>query len=93
MPIVSQPPPGRADAPHPVLKYSGFKTWGAFEREAQLWELKQGDGGYILHRWRRARGGGYETDRPRYEHLPEGTTLEAACRRLIEGMEADTVAR
>ena len=82
------PLPRDDERPHPVLKYTRAKSWGAFERKARPWSISKHDGSYTIIAWRKARGEGYLYDESRCRKLPKNTSPDEAVRQLIEILAA-----
>jgi hypothetical protein len=71
------PAPNRAEALRPVLlKYSGVKSWSAFERNAENWSLVEKNGRYQLKPARKRADRGWEDDPDKIEEFPTDIGIE-----------------
>src|SRR5262249_26821960 len=81
-PAVSQPQ-RRHDWPPPVvLKYAGVKSWSAFERGLQVWDLNESDGIFQIAGNTRGPQGWVE-DRDQAINFPLGTSVDSVIDRMI----------
>ncbi|WP_189049967.1 hypothetical protein [Aliidongia dinghuensis] len=69
--------------------HAGVKSWSSFERGAASWSVTERDGIYEICIGRRCRNGGWEDDHERKVIFPPGTTLDEACRRIVEIIQAE----
>ncbi len=82
-PAVSQPQ-RRQDWPPPVLlKYAGVKTWSAFERGMQLWDIKEKDGIFQIAGNAKQPNGMWLEDPEQTITFPPGTSVDSVIDRMI----------
>ena len=81
-PVVPQPQ-GQQDWPPPVvLKYAGVKSWSAFERGLQVWDINESDG--IFQIAGNVRGPhGWVEDPKQTITFPPGTSVDDVIDRMI----------
>jgi hypothetical protein len=77
-------PPSLEDRRRPpvLLKYTGEKSWSAFQRNASLWSIYEKDGIYQIEGYRRLEKG-FERDANQTIDFPTGTSIDEVIDRMI----------
>jgi hypothetical protein len=86
------PTPTRANFPRPIMeRYSGMKSFSAFERTAKMWSISGSGDSYSIYPWQRSARyrGAWEEDSSRKELLPVTSSPEEVARRAADLVFAD----
>ena len=83
------PTPTRAAFPKPVvLSYVNVKSWYAFEREAECWEIVIEKDVYQIKTMRKSSSKGWEDDPEILETIPAKNGVEVVAQRVCELLQS-----
>lgn len=71
------------------VTHAGVKSWSAFERGMTTWSIEEIKGIYSVYFCYRNRDKLWVRDPDRKVTLPPGTSLDDACRRIVETIQAE----
>jgi hypothetical protein len=70
------------------LKYAGVRSWGAFNRTARSWSIKERDGIYQIVGQQKGPRGGFVDDPEQTVAMPPGSTADDVIERMIAILQA-----
>jgi hypothetical protein len=76
-----------------LLKYTGDKSWSAFQRGAFDWHINENDGNYQIVGYRTNQKGYWEQDPNQKNKFPPGTPVDDVIDRMIAILQEATARR